>query len=156
MLNDEGTVKEILGLQRKNGRIDHSSSGNDDRVISWLLCSWLLIHGRNLNYYGISNPLSRAMDYRSKLMLDGGDTNLAAKLADKERQEKLKEEIDSYLLLLKSVKDEFLSNQYEAKLRRLESMYSGSGFGALTVSDLIHQAKSEKFRKRVNRALAKE
>lgn len=156
MLNDEGTVKEILGLQRKNGRIDHSSSGNDDRVISWLLCSWLLIHGRNLNYYGISNPLSRAMDYRSKLMLDGGDTNLAAKLADKERQEKLKEEIDSYLLLLKSVKDEFLSNQYEAKLRRLESMYSGSGFGALTVSDLIHQAKSEKFRKRVNRTLAKE
>lgn len=67
VLNDKGTIDEILGLERKNGRIDHGADKHDDRVISWLLCSWLLISGRNLQYYGISNPLLRALDYRDKM-----------------------------------------------------------------------------------------
>ena len=34
VLNDKGTAEEILGLERKNGRIDHGSDKHDDRVIS--------------------------------------------------------------------------------------------------------------------------
>lgn len=151
VLNDKGTIDEILGLERKNGRIDHGADKHDDRVISWLLCSWLLISGRNLQYYGISNPLLRALDYRDKMKLESGDKSLAGRLEQNERQLELKEEIDRYLTLLKGVRDEFLSNQYEAKLRKLESQYTGTEYGALTVSDLIRQAKSEKFKNRMKR-----
>lgn len=151
VMNDEGTIKEILALERKNGRIDHGADGHDDRVVSWLLTAWLLISGRNLNHYGINNPLSRAMDYRDRLKIESGDTSLARKLEDSNRQLELKEQIDQYLSLLKGVRDEFLSNRYEAKLRMLEKEYTGTEYGALTVSDLIRQAKSEKSKNRMQR-----
>ena len=155
-MNDEGTIKEILGLQRKGNRIDHAAGSHDDRVVSWLLCNWLLIHGKNLSYYGIVNPLSKTMDYRSKLRLEQGDSSLAMKMRHQEEQSKLKEEIENYLTLLKNVRDEYLSNQYEAKLRKLESQYTGTAFGALTVTDLMKQAKAEKFKRRVNNRRQKE
>lgn len=151
VMNDDGTIKEILALERKNGRIDHGADGHDDRVVSWLLTAWLLISGRNLNHYGIHNPLSKAIDYRDRLKMASGDKTLSKKLEDNDRQLQLKEEIDSYLMLLKNVKDEFLSNRYEAKLRMLEKEYTGTEYGALTVSDLIRQAKSEKSKSRMNR-----
>ncbi len=151
VMNDEGTIKEILRLERKNGRIDHSSDGNDDRVVSWLLTAWLLISGRNLNMYGITNPLSKAVDYKDRLKMASGDKSFAKKAEENERQLKLKEEIDDYLSLLKNVRDEFLSNRYEAKLRMLESIYTGTDYGALTVSDLIRQAKSEKSKRKNKR-----
>lgn len=156
VMNDEGTIKEILGLQRKGNRIDHAAGSHDDRVVSWLLCNWLLIHGKNLSYYGIVNPLSKTMDYRSKLRLEQGDSSLAMKMRHQEEQSKLKEEIENYLTLLKNVRDEYLSNQYEAKLRKLESQYTGTAFGALTVTDLMKQAKAEKFKRRVNNRRQKE
>ena len=157
VLNDRGTMEEILGLERKNGRIDHGQDKHDDRVISWLLCSWLLISGRNLQHYGITNPLSKAIDYKDRIALESGNSSLASRLEQNEKQLELKEKIDGYLLLLKSVKDDFLANQYEMKLRKLETMYTGTEYGALTVSDLIRQAKSEKFKKRMDkRSLAKE
>ena len=151
VMNDEGTIKEILALERKNGRIDHGSDGNDDRVVSWLLTAWLLISGRGLNHYGINNPLSKAMDYRDRAKLDRGDKTLSKRLEDNERQLELKDEIDGYLSLLKNVKEEFLSSRYEAKLRMLEKEYTGTEFGALTVSDLIRQAKADKGKNRMNR-----
>ena len=85
------------------------------------------------------------------MKLESGDKSLAGRLEQNERQLELKEEIDRYLTLLKGVRDEFLSNQYEAKLRKLESQYTGTEYGALTVSDLIRQAKSEKFKNRMKR-----
>lgn len=151
VMNDEGTIKEILALERKNGRIDHGSDGHDDRVVSWLLTAWLLISGRNLNQYGITNPLSKAIDYRDRLKIQSGDKTLSKRLEDNDRQLELKEQIDDYLSLLKNVRDEFLANRYEAKLRMLEKEYTGTEYGALTVSDLIRQAKSEKSKSRMNR-----
>ena len=52
---------------------------------------------------------------------------------------------------MKNVKEEFLSSRYEAKLRMLEKEYTGTEFGALTVSDLIRQAKADKGKNRMNR-----
>lgn len=147
-MNDKGTIGEILGLERRNGRIDHAKDKHDDRVISWLLCAWLLISGRNLQYYGIYNPLHRAVNYRERKLINDGDSAVKYKLENAEKQTKIKEEIDRYLDLLKGVKDVYLSNQYEAKLRMLESKYTGTEFGALTVSDLIKQAKSDKTKSR--------
>lgn len=52
-LKDGGLVEQILGLKVKNGRIDHANGGHDDKVISLLMAYYILIMGKNLNYYGI-------------------------------------------------------------------------------------------------------
>jgi hypothetical protein len=53
VVNSERLSSEVRGLVVKNDRIDHTSSGHDDHVISWLLAHWLLSYGRNLIHYGI-------------------------------------------------------------------------------------------------------
>lgn len=51
LINDIGLVNEIAGLGIKNGRIDHSSSGHDDRIIGYILTGFLLFFGNNLDRY---------------------------------------------------------------------------------------------------------
>lgn len=48
-------VNELLALQIKNGRVDHPDGGHDDSVIAWMLSAWLILYGKNLDFYGISN-----------------------------------------------------------------------------------------------------
>lgn len=50
---DNVLIDQIRELQRKNGRVDHAPGKNDDMVISYLLCSYLLFFGKNLDFYGI-------------------------------------------------------------------------------------------------------
>ncbi len=52
---DVTLVTEIAGLQAVNGRIDHKSGHHDDMVIAWLLACWLVLEGKNLQYYGLTN-----------------------------------------------------------------------------------------------------
>lgn len=48
-------VNELLALQIKNGRVDHPDGGHDDSVIAWMLATWFILYGKNLDFYGISN-----------------------------------------------------------------------------------------------------
>lgn len=147
VLYDKATTGEILGLTRRNGRIDHSSSGHDDRVISWLLANWLLSQGRNLDYYGIDHPMCRAVDWKTRLKVDQGQSTLGIEVHQLGRQRRIKEEIDQLIELLRSTKDEILSLQYESKLRLLDQRYKGEELGMLSVSELIATVKSEKAKK---------
>lgn len=52
-IRDKGTIDQILGLKVKNGRIDHANGGHDDKVIALLMAYYVLLMGKNLNYYGI-------------------------------------------------------------------------------------------------------
>lgn len=54
-LHDTDLIHEIKGLTIRNGRIDHASSGHDDLVIGFVLCSYLLMFGENLNKYSFCN-----------------------------------------------------------------------------------------------------
>jgi len=53
LVNDKVLARQLTGLIKKNGRIDHSENDRDDGVIAWLLSFWMLTHGKNLSYYGI-------------------------------------------------------------------------------------------------------
>lgn len=53
-VNDITLINQIGGLTIKNGRIDHSSGGNDDSVIAYILCGYLLFFGNNLHMYDFS------------------------------------------------------------------------------------------------------
>ncbi len=50
---DKIIIDEIFGLVVKNGRVDHSSGGNDDTLIAYLLCCWFIMFAKNVYLYGI-------------------------------------------------------------------------------------------------------
>lgn len=82
LLRSGELIDQILSLVERNGRIDHQRSGHDDLVISWLLAMWLLILGKNLSHYGISN--NRLM-IRNRNMIGGT-------VSTEEEEEQVKEE----------------------------------------------------------------
>lgn len=71
MMRDTKLIHQTLGLEVRNGRIDHQENGHDDLVIAKLLVHWLLTKGKNLRYYGIEpseilskNPERRVAENR--------------------------------------------------------------------------------------------
>jgi hypothetical protein len=50
-INDAGLVLEIQGLTIRNGRVDHTSSGHDDRVVGYILACMVVLFGKNLSMY---------------------------------------------------------------------------------------------------------
>lgn len=52
-LYDANLIRELAGLTTRNGRIDHTESGHDDMVISFLLAAFFIIFASNPKYYGV-------------------------------------------------------------------------------------------------------
>lgn len=143
IMKDKATVDEITGLIRKNGRIDHSTSGHDDRVIAWLLACWFLMTTRNLDWYGITTPLAGAVDFKTRVRrLEGMDDDQFQYELDKRKQ--VKKEIETLLERIRTCKDDLITAQYEAKLRMLDNRYGDELGDVLSISDLIATAKEER------------
>ncbi|QQO90758.1 hypothetical protein pEaSNUABM10_00276 [Erwinia phage pEa_SNUABM_10] len=96
LLRSGELIDQILGLVERSGRIDHQKSGHDDLVISWLLAMWLLLFGKNLNHYGITN--NRLM-IRNRNILVGGDVtgDEDAMVEEEEKQQQLMGEIEEVM-----------------------------------------------------------
>jgi hypothetical protein len=52
---DSQIVNEICDLVVRDGRVDHSISGNDDTLVAYLIACWFIMYGKNTELYGI-NP----------------------------------------------------------------------------------------------------
>ncbi len=52
-VKDPTLIKQIVGLETKSGRIDHSAGEKDDLVIAWMLGYWFLTQAKNIDFYGI-------------------------------------------------------------------------------------------------------
>ena len=50
---DPVLIAELVALQYKNGRIDHSQRGHDNMVMAWLFANYVIFEGKNLAYYGV-------------------------------------------------------------------------------------------------------
>ena len=63
-IRDSILISEMSALSIKNGRIDHSSAGHDDTVISLLLAAFFIFFGKNLNFYAVNSDtfLNRITD----------------------------------------------------------------------------------------------
>lgn len=138
-MKDQGTVDEITALVTKNDRIDHNSGGHDDRVIAWLLTNWFLIHTKNLHRYGIKDALTGAVDYyasRKQVDVDGVNPEF-----EQAKNARIRNEIDELLDKLRDSRDEYVSMQYESRLRLLDSRFSEEDKGVISINDLIKEAK---------------
>lgn len=136
-VNDEMLIAEILGLEEKGGRVDHTSGRHDDRVIAWLLTVWLLIYGNNLAYYGLDRNmiLSRAME---------DDELNPSQRADQNHIDDLNASLNETLEILKDIQNPMLIERYESKLRYIEGQLSECGVQSVNISSLIEELYNER------------
>lgn len=148
ILKDKKTIDEVLSLTKKNNRIDHSVLGHDDCVIAWLLAIWFLTSSRNLDFYGVDEPMVDAIDHNTRLRY--ADGNGVSNLVPNEvfqraaEQKRLKAQIDELLDKIKSTSDEFLILRYESTLKRLDAKIIRDDGDVKSIAEQIKNAKEEK------------
>ena len=98
-MNDERLIGEVLGLEKKDDRIDHPVLGHDDMVVAWMLTHWMLIHSKNLSAYGIERPYFKANSWVPDAKKDTSPKNAFLN----ERDMAIKEEILSLVKKLESI-----------------------------------------------------
>jgi hypothetical protein len=139
LVHDDTLSGEITSLVTKNGRIDHSASGNDDCVIAWLLAHWFLMYGKHLKYYDIkeNSALSHA-------------TGEAKRLTPEELY--VRSEIDKIKTYIESVKEELAACSDQIKIalmenrlvRATEYLTKLGGRQIINADSLISEARDER------------
>lgn len=111
LVRSRSLSREIRSLVVKKGRIDHSAGGNDDAVIAWLLTHWLLIYGRNLEFYGI-DPTRVLCNVNAV-----GSKSTPQDVAIRARRQELTRRIDDILDTLVTTHDAIIARKLEYALR---------------------------------------
>lgn len=149
LVRDEILSREIRGLIIKNGKIDHTTSGNDDTCMAWLLCHWFLVATSNHGRYGIDtiaimSDVSKTKQYSSEK---------ERKEADK--QQILRKDIDELVNRLCKIDNALLIVKLEQKLKLLTSQMSDNDNDLYNMDSIIRKAKELREKRRKNKVLAK-
>lgn len=112
--HDGKFIKQVLGLEIKDGRLDHKSGHHDDLVVARLLGHWFLTNGANLSYYGLTpgDILTTVTNNDEK--------------SDEERykgffNEQLRRKIEMLTDMMEKEQDSFM---YERMERQIGNLYS--------------------------------
>jgi len=136
-IHDIVLIQQLLGLTTKNGRIDHADGGHDDMVIGWLMCMYVLIHGKNLSYYGIDT--NRLMSKVVKeVELDPMD------YIRKREQDILRGRLAELEELLLKEDDEFMSMKLEQELRITSKKVSWDDGEFNTIEQMLNNIRDKK------------
>lgn len=123
---DKTLIQELSSLTNRNGRVDHSSGGHDDLTIAWLMCFFLIFHGKHLDVYGI----------RPGSLLSYVDVQNPSKSKLNElHQEKVKARIEDLEKLLKLQTDVSVKKMIEADIALYKSMLSSNDVSLPSVAD---------------------
>ncbi len=136
-LKDVELVNQILGLEIRNGRVDHAKGEHDDIVIAWLLCIWFLTQGVNLSHYGLDHRIVLA---RAKER----EVNNPEDYREQVKQTQVRNEIEELCDQLTDEKDEFVSVKLEQRIRVLERQLTGENDELNSVDEMIRKAKEKK------------
>jgi len=142
---DKQLADELLGLVVKDGRIDHKSSGNDDTVISWLLCCWFMLFGKRLEYYGVSN---RVLMKRNSISENSETFDTEEYEQELEEQEELRHEIDALCSKISGNRNPFLQSTLERELRVKLTKLDLDTSQASTVGELQELVRNKKLTSR--------
>lgn len=148
-LADDDLCTEIAHLVVKNGRIDHAAAGHDDMVIAWLLAMWFLLHSKNLDFYGIYNPASRARGLAEKQADEALPTGWARVEHDKNKE--VVDRIKDLLEKLDNEESQYRAEAYEAQIRSLSRRVVSDQLESRTINDFILNARESRERKLAER-----
>lgn len=120
-VRDNILIGQLSGLIRKNGRIDHGVGQHDDMVIAWLLGYWFLSKTKNKHLYGIPNNIVLTFVHESIIESEGG----REVVMERNRQQAMKKEIDTWVEELKGTKNPFrviqLTNLIKMKFKDIDT-----------------------------------
>lgn len=141
-LHDIDLSDQLLQLQIKNGRIDHSSGNHDDLVIAWLLTNWLLTLGKELRYYGIdSSEIYQYGEYQNKELT-------YEEVVEIEEQNNLRQRMIALYDELENEDNDFVCMKIEQELRLLNKRLILRDNEIFSIDQLIKQAYEKKKRQR--------
>jgi len=126
-LGDHHLIKELCGLTTKNNRVDHTGSGHDDLVISYLLACYFLLFGGNHRFYGIN--LDEVM---CNIKSDGELCSQDEKM----RILSIKQQISEYKDRLKYCNNEIVKSVYRRELQNLVAIVGDADDDSLSESDV--------------------
>lgn len=144
MVRDSRLINEINTLTVKDGRLDHANGGNDDMVIAWLLPVWMLMHSKNLNFYGIKGALTEVVEYREAHQVQKPLS--AYENYQKEKQDLYRMQMSQLLDKIEGCRDDSLIRLYEGEIRNLNTKLTEDFIEALTITQVIEQAKEQRAR----------
>ncbi len=142
-VRDSRLVTEILELEIKDGRIDHSNSGHDDTVVSWLLCIWFLTYSKNLRFYGIDSPLSNVPE-----ILSDKPPLTPYEKHQKESQAAYREEMEALVEKLKGCDDNIIIMKIESRLKAIDSKIDGEFIAGNSLDSLLEDIRKLRARNR--------
>jgi hypothetical protein len=135
---DKKLSGELRGLVVKNGRVDHQTGGHDDSIIAYLMANWMLIHGRNLQHYGITSK-----DIRTEVVR-GKDVVTVADMIKQDRARKLRANLDSLFERLNNVTTDAEAIRLEYEIRHLMTLSFDIGESAESIQELIDAAAAKR------------
>lgn len=137
-VRDMMLIDQLLGLEIRNGRVDHADGSKDDLCIAWLLGYWFMTKGKNLSFYGIE---SREVLSQNRNIVP---ENTAANDYKLRQTEKTKRDIEELVAKLEVESDTILIMIYENKLKKLFDTLSDSDKVTVSVDDLINNLRSSR------------
>ncbi|MDE6209591.1 MAG: hypothetical protein K2M73_07985 [Lachnospiraceae bacterium] len=139
-VKDKQLTLQLLGLEVRNGRIDHKNGGRDDIVVSWLLAFWFLSYAENKRFYGIDPQLVMVNVNNTIIEEQGGIEGIRKR----ERQEYVKKEIVRILEDYNSARSEVTKYMLSNKMKKLYSELDGSDINihTLNIEQLIENIKT--------------
>jgi len=145
LVKDKKVIEQILGLEVRNGRIDHAAGKHDDMVIAWLLSAWILLSGRNLHYYGI-----QARDILVNNKQHQVENDPTAKYKRME-QEYYRQQVEVLTEQIRNERDDFAIDMLENRLRGAVMRLNESDNQHLSVDELINNLREgRKLQRRLN------
>lgn len=142
LIKDASISNEIRSLVVKGDKVDHIEGGNDDMVISWLLCQWFVKYGKNLEFYGI--------DTRSCLSLVAPD---GATISESDLH--LRKELIVINLEIDDIKDKLVSAptvvqslRLERSLKTLVDRAKLCGDNTLIMNNIMDEVNNKKISKK--------
>lgn len=136
---DKVIAKQLKSLVIKKDRVDHPDGEHDDMVISWLLGHWLLIHGRNLSWYGFDINVIGIDGFREKKIVRTAEEEY--QMAE---QRYLRDRFAQVFEQLKRERDPYLQNRLEMEARMLESKIIEEESEIFSVDELLESLRTER------------
>ena len=149
VVKDKTLIKQLSELVVKNGRIDHPVKGHDDMVIAYLLALWFLLHSKNLDFYGIEKPASRALSISAKAEADSAPKGWAKVTHD--QNQATNQRIKMLLELMDKEEDLAKLDSYESQIRVLSRRVVGEQYQSNTIDEFIRNARESRERRSMDR-----
>lgn len=145
-VHDKVLIEQFLGLVKKNDRVDHQDGGNDDMVIGWLMNIYVLIHGKNLSYYGIDS--SKVM---SKVVKEAELSPLErVKQQDQELIRDRMKEVEEKLI---NESNEFIVLKLEQELRVLSRNVEWGDGEFQSIEQMLNNIREIKKKSRISKRM---